>query len=75
MVVESIDYEKCTDCGICMNVCPLDVFRQLGKTYYIAYRDDCMTCFLCEIYCPEQCIYVGPDRARPVPPPYLVGAR
>ena len=70
MVVERIDYEACSDCGRCMDVCPMDVYRRVGRTYYIAHKKDCMTCFLCEIDCPKDAIFVGPERAREVVMPY-----
>jgi formate hydrogenlyase subunit 6/NADH:ubiquinone oxidoreductase subunit I len=28
---------------------------------------DCQTCFLCELYCPADALYVGPDCERPEP--------
>ncbi len=70
MAVESIDYDKCTDCGICMKICPTDVYARMGKTYYIARQADCMTCYLCEMDCPENCIFVGPWRSREIVLPY-----
>lgn len=66
MAIKTIDYEKCTDCGICYVICPLDVFRRVGRKVYIAYAEDCMVCYLCEMDCPEDCIYVSPERSREV---------
>jgi formate hydrogenlyase subunit 6/NADH:ubiquinone oxidoreductase subunit I len=27
----------------------------------IARQDDCQTCFMCELYCPVEALYVAPD--------------
>lgn len=35
-----------------------------GAKARIAYRDDCMTCFFCELRCPEQAIDVHPFKER-----------
>lgn len=70
MAIERIDYNKCSDCGVCYEVCPMDVFRMVGKTVYIAYREDCMTCYLCDTYCVKGAVQVGPERARKVPTCY-----
>ncbi len=70
MAVERIDYEACSDCGECYETCPLDVYDRVGSTYYIAHHADCMVCFLCEIDCPQDAIYIGPERSRPVVLPY-----
>jgi NAD-dependent dihydropyrimidine dehydrogenase PreA subunit len=63
-MIESLDDEKCTGCEICFNVCPCDVFRILRdkRLVRIAYREDCQTCFACELDCPEGAIRVGPMR-------------
>jgi NAD-dependent dihydropyrimidine dehydrogenase PreA subunit len=70
MAVDRIDYEKCTSCGNCFTICPMDVFRKTGSVYYIAYREDCMTCHLCALYCGGKAISIGPDRAVPIVFPY-----
>jgi len=30
----------------------------------IARQDDCQTCFMCELYCPEDALYVAPIADR-----------
>lgn len=65
-----IDYKKCINCGICVRSCPDDVYRELGRRVYVAYELDCMSCYLCELDCPVDCIYVTPERLRPIPQPY-----
>ncbi|CEP68993.1 4Fe-4S ferredoxin-type, iron-sulphur binding domain [Moorella glycerini] len=70
MAVTRIDYEKCNRCGKCWDICPMDVFQRFDREIYIAYRDDCMSCFLCAIECPEGCIEVDGKRARELPFPY-----
>lgn len=61
-MIESLDLGLCDGCGVCLDVCPMDVFRCDDRTgkYRIVYRDDCMTCYVCEFECRPGAIYVGP---------------
>ena len=70
MTVKRIDYTKCSGCLRCFEVCPMDVFRQAGREIYIAYQDDCMCCYLCELECPEDAVYVNPKRSLPLTFPW-----
>ena len=70
MVIESIDRSKCTNCGICYDICATDVFRKVGVITYIAYREDCMSCHLCEDACKADAIYVSTRRETEIPSPY-----
>jgi NAD-dependent dihydropyrimidine dehydrogenase PreA subunit len=67
-MIERIDEGRCNDCRICMEICPCDVFRSEPETgrIRITYREDCQTCFSCELDCPEAAIYVGPLRKERV---------
>jgi len=70
-MIKSIDQDKCTGCGICADICPVDTFRidsDKGKAS-IAYPEDCLTCYLCEMQCPAGAIYVHPFKA--VMPPVI----
>jgi Pyruvate/2-oxoacid:ferredoxin oxidoreductase delta subunit len=81
-MIEHIELEKCTGCGVCDDVCPADVIHMetapasapvLGlrsdfKLPAIKFREHCITCFSCEIFCPEQIVDVHPSvKNRPRP--------
>lgn len=81
-MIESIELEKCTGCGICDIVCPADVIymepapgtiavaglNPTSQLPVIKFREHCITCFNCEIYCPEQIVDVHPSvKNRPRP--------
>ena len=71
MPILEIKGELCKNCNMCIEVCPLDVLREAkGGVPLIAYREDCQSCYLCKLYCPEGAIIVTPDRGRPTPLPF-----
>ncbi|MEC5397338.1 ferredoxin family protein [Uliginosibacterium sp. H1] len=62
-MIEFIDAEACTQCDRCVPICPDLVFDAVpGGIPALARREDCQTCYLCELYCPVDAIYVSPRR-------------
>lgn len=61
-MIERIDAERCTACNICVEVCPTRVFDAVSRTPpAIARQSDCQSCFMCELYCPVDALYVAPQ--------------
>lgn len=60
MITEILS-ERCNGCNECVVVCPDHVLDkgQGGQPPIIARLDQCQTCFLCELYCREDAIYVA----------------
>jgi NAD-dependent dihydropyrimidine dehydrogenase PreA subunit len=65
-VIEIVSARRCTVCDVCVRVCPGNVFdARPGAAPVIARQTDCQTCFLCEIYCPTDALYVAPHADGP----------
>ena len=65
-MIEVIDDERCTSCNICVTVCPTNVFDKMSEGIpVIARQGDCQTCFMCELYCPEDALFVSPFADTP----------
>ena len=61
-MIELICDERCIDCDICVRVCPTNVFDAVpGDHPVIARQEDCQTCFMCELYCPADALFVAPE--------------
>ncbi|PUA19662.1 ferredoxin family protein [Glaciimonas sp. PCH181] len=61
-MIELVIADRCTQCNSCVQVCPSNVFELVpGKPPAIARQSDCQTCFMCELYCAADALYVGPD--------------
>lgn len=61
-MIEVLSAERCVECNQCVAVCPTNVFdRGEDGIPVIARQDDCQTCFMCELYCPVDALYVAPD--------------
>ena len=61
-MIELVSKERCIQCDICVDVCPTNVFDATpGGPPVIARKADCRTCFMCEVYCPADAMYVSPN--------------
>jgi len=68
-LIEVISVDRCIACNQCVSVCPTNVFDKVEDGIpVIARQSDCQTCFMCELYCPVDALYVAPDAegAQPV---------
>ncbi|MDQ0474458.1 4Fe-4S dicluster domain-containing protein [Labrys wisconsinensis] len=60
-MIELVSAARCIRCDSCVDACPDHVFDAVpGGVPVIARLDDCQTCFLCELYCPVDALYVSP---------------
>ncbi len=50
------DTEKCTGCGICVSVCPQNVFELKDGKSHVARPEDCVECMSCVENCPMKAI-------------------
>ena len=65
-MIEIVSAHRCIACDICVKACPANVFDPVPqKPPVIARQNDCQTCFLCEIYCPTDALYVAPGAEGP----------
>ncbi|KZX12572.1 4Fe-4S binding protein [Methanobrevibacter filiformis] len=60
MAKVEIDYNKCegTDCGECVDVCPMEVVVVEGDKIVVKSPDECSLCEVCMDVCPQECIEV-----------------
>lgn len=61
-MIELVIEDLCTACNACVEVCPSNVFEPVANgAPIIARQADCQTCFMCELYCRSDALYVHPD--------------
>jgi NAD-dependent dihydropyrimidine dehydrogenase PreA subunit len=67
-MIEFVSANRCTGCNICVAVCPTNVFDAAvpDGLPVIARQSACQTCFMCELYCPVDALFVAHDSEQPV---------
>ena len=65
MVKVTVDWNKCDGDGVCVDVCPVDVFELQDLAEYPGTQksvpvraDDCILCMACVTSCPTEAITV-----------------
>lgn len=59
MFLVLVDLKKCTCCGYCVNICPVDVFQYCPEGKVDPYLSGgCVGCMSCLEICPERCIEI-----------------
>jgi NAD-dependent dihydropyrimidine dehydrogenase PreA subunit len=67
-MIELLVKDRCTKCNACVQVCPTNVFEAVeGSHPRIARQSDCQTCYMCELYCPADALFVASDCEHPEP--------
>ncbi len=65
-MIELIYHDLCSGCGKCVEVCPTNVLALNAQARpLIADQGACQTCFMCELYCVSDALYVDPDCEQP----------
>lgn len=59
VVTLQLEENKCTGCGMCLEVCPHEVFKMNDAHVVIQNRDACMECGACSRNCPFGAILVN----------------
>ncbi|MDD5084814.1 MAG: 4Fe-4S binding protein [Candidatus Omnitrophica bacterium] len=48
------DKNKCTGCGVCVDICPVGAIKIIGEKAVIS--NDCIDCGMCVGSCPSEAI-------------------
>jgi len=52
--------DRCKRCGVCIELCPLQVYTSTSEGYPEPINiEKCTNCGLCELWCPDYAIEVG----------------
>jgi NAD-dependent dihydropyrimidine dehydrogenase PreA subunit len=58
MYVIAIDETKCTVCGECASICPVEIYKKEGDRVVVGNTDECSGCQSCISVCESQAIAV-----------------
>jgi NAD-dependent dihydropyrimidine dehydrogenase PreA subunit len=54
-----LDEKKCINCKICVSICPMGVYEDIGDKVLVANEEECIACMGCVPACPVEAILVA----------------
>jgi NAD-dependent dihydropyrimidine dehydrogenase PreA subunit len=51
-----VDETRCTGCGDCVVVCPVDCLQMAGPLPWLVRPLHCISCSLCVLICPDDAL-------------------
>ena len=54
----TVQQNQCIGCGLCVQRCPLGIYKLEGGKSVPVGELDCIQCELCQAFCPERAIYL-----------------
>ncbi len=55
-----VEWEKCTNCAVCYNICPTGALSGGSDRLQILFRPSmCIKCRICHEVCPENCLHLS----------------
>lgn len=51
-----VDSDKCTGCGLCVEVCPVEAIKVADDDVAVVDADECTDCGACVDECPNEAI-------------------
>ena len=59
------DQARCTDCGVCVSICPVHAYELDRSDYHVEFHaEKCIACGLCLDACPAAAISIGAKEDR-----------
>ena len=57
--------DVCTQCGVCIDICPVEVITRDKRGVVRIGKKDCVGCFMCVGFCPEDAMMMHDDYIEP----------
>ncbi len=57
----TVEDDKCTGCGECVESCPGEVYELKGNKAVVVNLDECHGCHTCEAVCDDDACHVEED--------------
>jgi NAD-dependent dihydropyrimidine dehydrogenase PreA subunit len=54
----NIDHSKCDKCNNCIEMCPVQIFKDGGDKICTEKPEECLGCRACEVQCPKEAIKI-----------------